>query len=75
MQSQDDFFEKGLAEILSSSSTTEPITEQIENQAKIPQIQTPKKNHYPFSDIIVRLLAAFVAISLLFGFSAKIYLR
>lgn len=75
MQSQDDFFERGLAEILSSTSTSEPITKESINQANVSQIQTQKKNQYSLSDIIVRLLAAFVAVSLLFGFSAKIYLR
>ena len=75
MQSQDDFFENGLAEILSSTSSSVPITKESENKAKLSQIQPLKKNHYPLSDIIVRLIAAFVALFLLFGFSAKIYLR
>ncbi len=75
MQNQDEFFENGLAEILSTTSTSEPTTKVSENQADVSQIEVPKKNNYPISDIIVRLLAAFVAISLLFGFSAKIYLR
>lgn len=75
MQNQDEFFENGLAEILSTSSTSEPTTKESENQVQVSQFEVPKKNHYPLSDIIVRLLAAFVALSLLFGFSAKIYLR
>ncbi len=75
MQSNDDFFENGLAEILSSTPTPEQITKENETQVEVSQIQTSKKNYHTLSDIIVRLLAAFVAISLLFGFSAKIYLR
>jgi len=75
MQNQDEFFENGLAEILSSTSTSEPTIKESEDQAKVSQIEVQKNNHYPLSDIIVRLLAAFVALSFLFGFSAKIYLR
>jgi len=75
MQNQDDFFENGLAEILSSTSSPEPIAKESKTQVNLSQIEATKKNHYSLSDIIVRLLAAFVAISLLFGFSAKIYLR
>lgn len=75
MQNQDEFFENGLAEILNTTSTSEPTTKESENQAKVSQFEVQKKNHYPLSDLIVRLLAAFVALSLLFGFSAKIYLK
>lgn len=75
MESHDEFFENGLTEILSSTSTPEQITKENETQTEVPQIQAPKKSYHSLSDIIVRLLAAFVAISLLFSFSAKIYLR
>lgn len=73
MQEQNEFFEKGLQEILCSGHPSDLPENQQLNQFEQNQIPTKKK--VKFLDIIVRLLAAFVAAALLISFSANITLK
>lgn len=74
MNEQDDFFENGLVEILSTANTT-PSTRTNEPEAASPCMQEKKSAFFPYTNVIVRLSAALIAITLLISFSANIFSR
>lgn len=77
MEKQDEFFEEGLAEILSSNcvSPAEKQSSEIVNYPVSKKTHTQQKEVSPFYDTIIRILAAVIAISLLISFSTNITLK
>ncbi len=75
MEKQDEFFEKGLAEILSSNCASPVEQAPLANHIHSKESIIKPKRSFPISDIIVRLVSTIIAVLLLIGYSVNISIR